>query len=81
MATTQQQTQHTSQQTHSQPPQQQQPGVSKGKAVQLTPLKGVDKNLETDDTLFTESFVRKFSPRSMPTKADGALARPSAMVS
>lgn len=42
--------------------QQSQPG--KG-GSHLTPLKVTDKTLECDDTLFTEGFVRKFTPRSM----------------
>jgi len=39
---------------------------SKGavKAGQLTPLKTADRSLDADDTLFTESFVRKMTPRS-----------------
>ena len=40
--------------------------AQQAKGAHLTPLKvaSSDKNLDVDDTLFTESFVRKLSPRS-----------------
>lgn len=39
-------------------------GKPVGKVGQLTPLKTAERSLDADDTLFTESFVRKMTPRS-----------------
>jgi hypothetical protein len=37
----------------------------KSNAAHLTPLRVPDRTLEADDTLFSESFVKKLTPRSM----------------
>jgi hypothetical protein len=39
-------------------------GKPVGKVGHLTPLKTAERSLDADDTLFTESFVRKMTPRS-----------------